>query len=43
MYELETQIPSRSARKRQAHEVEDLARDLVDMKKAEVACLKLAP
>jgi ribosome-associated protein len=43
MDELEAQVPSKSARKREAHEVEELARDLVDMKKAEVASLELGP
>jgi len=39
----EVQIPSKSARKREAQEVEDLARDLVDMRPAEIASLKLGP
>lgn len=43
MDELEVQIPSKSARKREAQEVEDLARELVDMRPAEIAALKLGP
>ncbi|MFO7832136.1 MAG: ribosome biogenesis factor YjgA [Desulfuromonadaceae bacterium] len=43
MDEQQVQIPSRTERKRQAHEVEDLARNLVDMRTAEVASLELGP
>lgn len=43
MDELEAQIPSKSARKRQAHEVEDLARKLVDMNATDIAALELGP
>ncbi|MDY0290894.1 MAG: ribosome biogenesis factor YjgA [Desulfuromonadaceae bacterium] len=41
MDEQDAQIPSRSARKREASAVEDLARDLVDMSVADIAALEL--
>lgn len=43
MDEQDSQIPSKSARKRQASEVEDLARELVDMRAADIASMELAP
>jgi ribosome-associated protein len=43
MDELESEIPSKSARKRQAHEVEELARELVEMSAVDTAALDLGP
>ncbi|MDY0212403.1 MAG: ribosome biogenesis factor YjgA [Desulfuromonadaceae bacterium] len=43
MDEQDTQTPSKSARKRQAQEIEELARNLVEMTAANIERLKLEP